>query len=303
MALLKNKIEELVSSGHEQSQIEIESIESKFKFKPDEQISIDSIDLRIDTKGYLIKNNVKYIDSLSKNLEEVFEEVFLPIKGFELLPGQVLFTNTIERITWNSILYYGELMGRSVYSKLGISVHFNQPKISGGYKNVIPLQIKNNTDVPIFIYPYQKLVQLMIHQYIGIHKHDIYKDINDEQAKSYPFPIIKDKEICYYSENMKLEIKREKQSNYYKTRKIENINSKIRKIINFYNLLETLQALIILPLAIFILTNFFIGDLEKYKIFSLVFISLLLVLVFTKSIIFYFIKEKTSTNNSEDDIK
>jgi deoxycytidine triphosphate deaminase len=159
MAHGKDKIEQLIK----ESKLVIISTDSAAPFQQNEQVTTDSIDLRISNYGYKIKEGIELINTLNPGgYGEYFTRIELPIQGYILFPNDIIFIPTLEKI---KILmpYYGEIVGRSMYSRIGLSVHLTQSKFSGGMDSVMSLQLKNNTNTPIAIFPRQKLVQMLIH--------------------------------------------------------------------------------------------------------------------------------------------
>lgn len=196
--LLKNTQSEL---DEEKEGICIESPDNDFN--KDSQIGSDSIDLRISNRGYIINPEYKFINTLldmDYRNSDVFIEIDLnPEKGYDLEPGQVLFINTLERVRLKGDLI-GEVVGRSVFSRFGISVHCTQSKFASGMNSIVPLQIRNNINIPLKIFPYQKLVQLVIHRteknifpYNGQYSNEI----------DYKLPQVMDKDRQQYSDRTK----------------------------------------------------------------------------------------------------
>lgn len=143
--------------------IEIISTNTDFPFTPD-QITEDSIDLRIGNYGYIMNNKYSYVNTLSTNDFGIYyKSVDIPLQGFILEPHQILFVPTLEKVHICKTIYCGHLTGRSVFARMGLSVHCTQSKFTTGMNAVVPLQIMNNNDkVALRIYPYQKLAQLII---------------------------------------------------------------------------------------------------------------------------------------------
>lgn len=127
------------------------------------QIGNDSIDLRINNEGYVISNDYEYINTLSEEtFEKYFEKVLLNAEtGYDLKPGEILFIDTLERINLVGDLI-GRISGRSTFSRFGLTVHCTQEKFSSGINSIAALQIKNNSNTVLKIFPYQKLAQLII---------------------------------------------------------------------------------------------------------------------------------------------
>lgn len=162
-------------------------------FNKDQQIGNDSIDLRIGNKGYILNDDYEYINTLSEeNFSRYFEEVHLSQeRGYNLKPGAVLFIGTVEQIHLEGDII-GRVTGRSVFSRFGLSVHCTQDKFSSGINSIAALQIKNNSNVVLKIFPYQKLAQLMIEK--TNHNQTTYKGTFALESE-YKLPSIKPSDL------------------------------------------------------------------------------------------------------------
>lgn len=127
MSILRTSEEDLKNHIGEDS-ILITTIYDDFSI---EQIGNDSIDLRINNKGYILSNDYQFVNTLSdENFEKYFEEVQLNAEtGYDLKPGALLFVDTLERINLVGDLI-GRISGRSTFSRFGLSVHCTQEKFS-----------------------------------------------------------------------------------------------------------------------------------------------------------------------------
>lgn len=174
-------------------------------FDKDLQVGNDSIDLRIAYEGYVLLDNFKYINTLSSDgFESCFQKVQLSKShGYDLQPGALLFIGTIERINLEGNLI-GRVVGRSTYARLGLSVHCTQDKFSSGIDSIVGLQIINNTNTVLKIFPEQKLAQLMIEQTNNAIPYD--GQYRDETL--YALPIIKEKELEQYSQVDRIKIQK-----------------------------------------------------------------------------------------------
>ena len=198
------------------------------------QIRNDSIDLRINNEGYVISNDYEYINTLSEeNYEKYFEKVSLnEDTGYDLKPGEILFIDTIERITLVGDLI-GRISGRSTFSRFGLSVHCTQEKFSSGINSIVPLQIKNNSNTVLKIFPYQKLAQLIIEK--TSHNENPYHGTFDLETK-YKLPIVKSSDLEQYDERTRECIKRlkpEKKPLSARHGTSSKFNSLVQSIIGF----------------------------------------------------------------------
>lgn len=170
------------------------------------QIGNDSIDLRINNKGYIISNNYEYINTLAdENFDKYFEEVSLNSEtGYDLKPGDILFVDTLERIHLVGDLI-GRISGRSTFARFGLTVHCTQEKFSSGINSIAALQIKNNSNTVLKIFPYQKLAQLIIEK--TSHNENPYSGTFSLEEK-YKLPTIKSSDREQYDIRTQETIKR-----------------------------------------------------------------------------------------------
>lgn len=202
MKILRNSEEDLKYHMGEDS-ILISSIYNDFSM---DQIGNDSIDLRINNRGYILSNDYEFVNTLSdEDFEKYFEEVQLNAQtGYDLKPGELLFVDTLERINLVGDLI-GRISGRSTFSRFGLSVHCTQEKFSSGINSIAALQIKNNSNTVLKIFPYQKLAQLIIEK--TNHNENPYKGTFALEDR-YKLPIIKYSDIKQYDERTQECIKR-----------------------------------------------------------------------------------------------
>ncbi len=161
------------------------------------QISDDSIDLRISNTGFIMNKDYKSINTLSKDsFENHFERIELTTDGYVLQPGEVLYIGTIERIGLKGP-YIGRIAGRSTYSRLGLSISSSQDKFCGHNDAIVCLQLRNNSNQGLVIFPHQKLVQIMIYKTLGTPSATGSAYANE---LTYTLPQIGDKERFQYSE-------------------------------------------------------------------------------------------------------
>lgn len=199
-----------------------------------DQIGNDSIDLRINNKGFIISNDYRYINTLSEeNFDKYFEEVSLSADtGYDLKPGDLLFIDTLERIHLVGDLI-GRITGRSTFSRFGLSVHCTQEKFSSGINSVAALQIKNNSNTVLKIFPYQKLAQLIIEK--TSHNENPYTGVFALED-SYKLPVIKSSDREQYDARTQECIKRlkpERKSLFEKHGDSVKLNSLVQSILGF----------------------------------------------------------------------
>ncbi len=137
---------------------------------PDDRISGSSIDLRLGTK-FIVAKRAKYaeVDPLEiKKLGVVGMEAYQDRQyvkiGEKLIihPGQLVLGITMEYVKLPFDLM-GYVVGRSSWGKSGLIIAtatLVQPLFAG----VLTLELVNQGDTPIDLYPYSRIGQLVLHQ-------------------------------------------------------------------------------------------------------------------------------------------
>ena len=162
------------------------------------QITNDGIDLRINDIGYIMNTRYKFINTLSSDsFDDHFEETKLPLDGFILQPGEILYVGTLERISLKGS-YIGRISGRSTYARLGLSISSSQDKFCGHNEAIVCLQLRNNSRQGLKIFPYQKLAQILIYKTTGSPGSDDSAYANESE---YTFPQITENERYPYDKN------------------------------------------------------------------------------------------------------
>lgn len=174
-------------------------------FDRNTQVGRDSIDLRIGRCGYKIMCDFDFINTLDFEIDKYFYDVNITDDGYLIEPGETLVVSTVERVKLTGNIM-GELTGRTRFSRMGLSV-CSATKYQSYSDAVIVLQITNHNKVPLKIFPYQKLVQLVIHQVDGIpnEKRGQYQNEGTLQK-----PIIDDNELTGFSKEEEKSISRQK---------------------------------------------------------------------------------------------
>ena len=136
-------------------------------FNRKNQITDDSVDLRICDHGFIMNSKYKFINTLSEHsFDDHFEEKKLSLDGFILEPGEILYIGTLERISLKGP-YIGRISGRSTFARLGLSISSSQDKFCGYNDAIVCLQLRNNSKQGLKIFPYQKLAQILIYKTLG----------------------------------------------------------------------------------------------------------------------------------------
>jgi dCTP deaminase len=126
----------------------------------EESIQPVHIDLRLGSK---IKKYTKPIDLKS---DSEAEEIEITVAGYVLQPGDFILGCTLEEVNIPDG-YWGFIETKGNIARAGISSHNTDGHIDPGYKGVITLEIKNQANVPVTIYPGIKFVQLFLFKIDG----------------------------------------------------------------------------------------------------------------------------------------
>lgn len=156
----------MIATDPNKESIKIETIDAAPEFKRDTQVGNDSIDLRIGKKGLKMKCNFDYINTLSLDMKNYFSEFTIADDGYIVYPGETIIVSTVERVKLTGGII-GEITGRTRFARMGLSVCAAN-KFQSYSNAVIVLHITNHNKVPLKIFPYQKLAQLIIHKADGI---------------------------------------------------------------------------------------------------------------------------------------
>lgn len=149
----------------EEGELVIVGTISKYPFDRVKQVQPCSIDLRLDNKFFKFKEDIREFDI--KNLDNVKDYISLfEVKDGEkitLQPHEILFGQIYEQLRIPSDCS-GMIEGRSRFARLGLSVHATGGFINPEFEGAMPLQIINNNNIPITIYPFINICQLILVQ-------------------------------------------------------------------------------------------------------------------------------------------
>lgn len=127
------------------------------------QVQACSVDLRLDSRFLKFKDDVKQFDV--KDLDKVWDylEEFRVKDGqpVVLQPQKILFGQIYEQLRIPSDVS-GKIVGRSRFARLGLSVHTTGDFINPEFEGSMPLQLFNHNSIPIVIYPYMTICQLIL---------------------------------------------------------------------------------------------------------------------------------------------
>lgn len=147
-------------------ELQFESSNSSFPFKPDEQVQPCSVDLRLCHQFWKPIRGRRISLKRSKLMElsprRYWKKVVLRDGGsIELKPGDMLLGRTCEEFSIPSDCA-GKLEGRSSFARMGLAVHCAADFINPGYRGRMPLQLVNLGKHRIELVPYAPICQLML---------------------------------------------------------------------------------------------------------------------------------------------
>lgn len=134
------------------------------------QIQPASVDLRLDTK-YLYYYQDEPIDT-KKGYKNVNKREFSEEFPLILEPFQFMLCQTLESVKVPSDLL-ARVEGRSSIGRLGVTVHITAGFIDPGFEGNITLEIINLNNIPVVLYPYQRVCQI------------VFEELNDECERPY----------------------------------------------------------------------------------------------------------------------
>ena len=89
----------------------------------------------------MYKSELEYADILSKHPDDFFETVTLPLTGYLLKPGEILFGSALEIVCIANGGFAGRISSRGTYSRSGLSVTCGRSKVPAGTPHTPDLQI------------------------------------------------------------------------------------------------------------------------------------------------------------------
>lgn len=156
------EIRRRISAG----EIEIHSLDGDQPFNVDSQVTEDSVDLRLAPVALRLRPGVAQLDYIHESLDESYEIFEIGAQGYELQPNEPVISQTLEAVCFPADLV-GLVFTRSTFARLGIITTCLAPKFAAGIHWAFPLQLVNLNRVPVRIYPYAPMVQLMISNVVG----------------------------------------------------------------------------------------------------------------------------------------
>lgn len=172
--LTKAEITERLSTSDLSRRIFITPIISK-----SQQIGTASVDIRLGTE-FIVFRRTKYSildvldetkESLESRIGKYQEKVYITI-GEKLIlhPQQLVLGCTLEYFRLPNDLI-GEVIGRSSWGRLGLVISA-ATLVHPSFAGVITLELANEGDAPIALYPGVRIAQLVFHKFTNIKELD-----------------------------------------------------------------------------------------------------------------------------------
>ena len=122
-----------------------------------------SLDLRLDDTYLKFRtSSVPVIDTRCEQ-ECCDSFVFTEEEPLVLQPGEFVLAQTVERVKLPRTLL-GRVEGRSSVGRLGVAVHVTAGFIDPGFDGNITLEIVNLGNIPVVLYPYQRVCQIVFEE-------------------------------------------------------------------------------------------------------------------------------------------
>lgn len=147
-------------------QLRIETADPNQPFVAEDQIQPCSIDLRLDSTFWRQKAG-RPIDLRRSKLMELeprryWRKVFLNSgESIVIRPKEMVLGRTYELFSV-PVSHAGKLEGRSSFARMGLSIHCCADFINPGYRGRMPMQLVNNGDNAIRLFPHIPICQLML---------------------------------------------------------------------------------------------------------------------------------------------
>ena len=91
---------------------------------------------------------------------------------YALMPNKLVLANTLEHVELPIVPGKASLAarveGRSSFARCGLLVHVTAPTIHAGFRGKITLELINLGPIPILLYPYSYICQLIVEEVAGV---------------------------------------------------------------------------------------------------------------------------------------
>lgn len=123
----------------------------------EEQLGPTSIDLHLGHT--IVKYTCECID-LKHNVN-IYSSFSIPLEGYTIFPGEFILATTYEKVKIPNG-YQGFIETKGSIARAGLQVHNTDGHIDPGSNHVITLEIVNNNNIPIILYPEIAICQIFI---------------------------------------------------------------------------------------------------------------------------------------------
>jgi len=121
-----------------------------------EHVEPASVDLRLGNDFTTIEPTGRTIDTHD---EDSFEARNFSVDELELYPGETILGTTLEEIGMPDDLV-GNVVGRSSLGRLDVVIHKTAGFIDPGFRGEITLEIENEGQHPVILYPGDRVCQI-----------------------------------------------------------------------------------------------------------------------------------------------
>lgn len=171
------KIRELLS----ENKIIIEPFPQDIQFQP------ASVDLCLDSNFLTFKNTSTPVIDTKKQQFYTEYHTFSENNPLVLQPGDFILAQTVERVTVPDNLL-ARVEGRSSIGRLGVVIHVTAGFIDPGFSGNITLEICNLGNIPVVLYPFQRVCQIVFEELCESAERPYGSAGNKYQGQSVPTP-------------------------------------------------------------------------------------------------------------------
>ena len=127
-----------------------------------EQLQPNSLDIRLGNQFSKFELSEEPIDT-KKGINKEYIRDFEVSDHYVLEPGEFVLANTKEWMEIPNYLY-AELNGRSSFARLGLEIHSTGGVVDSMFKGELVLEVSNNSNRAVKIYPGQRIAQLIFYE-------------------------------------------------------------------------------------------------------------------------------------------
>lgn len=144
---------------------------------PSESFGPSSLDVRLGNQFLVFRKETLRLLDVGDSVDSVpdmgrFQQrIVLPLRRrFVLHPGQLVIGSTLEYVQVpNDLMCY--VVGKSSWGRMGLIIA-TATKVDPGFKGCITLEIINEGEVPLILYPGLPIAQLVFHRASGTEKYE-----------------------------------------------------------------------------------------------------------------------------------